>query len=104
MPSIDQLALGGYKIFKGGELLTTIDNPRTATFEDAGAASQPGTYEYKIKVIYKYAGSPFDTVFSMAYALEIPGTDPDPGDEDPGVEDPEPGGETGYYRPAVFPA
>lgn len=104
LPSIDQLALGGYKIFKGGELLTTIDNPRTATFEDAGAASQPGTYEYKIKVIYKYAGSPFDTVFSTAYALEIPGTDPDPGDEDPGVEDPEPGGETGYYRPAVFPA
>ncbi|MDD4769762.1 MAG: hypothetical protein PHT52_08195, partial [Eubacteriales bacterium] len=91
------------KIFKNGELLTSISDPLVTAYEDAGAA-QPGIYEYKVKVIYKYKGARFESTVSADVTIEIapPEEDPgdgDPGTGDPGTGDPDPGEGLGLARP-----
>ncbi len=94
----DQVVLGGYKIFKNGELLTSISDPLVTAYEDAGAA-QPGIYEYKVKVIYKYKGARFESTVSADVTIEIAPPEEDPGDGDPGTGDPDPGEGLGLVRP-----
>lgn len=106
MTAIEQVVLGGYKIYKNGELLTSISDPLVTAYEDAGAAL-PGIYEYKVKVVYKYKGARFETPAGAAFTIEIvpPEEDPgtgDPGTGDPGTGDPDPGEGLGLSRPRLI--
>ncbi|MGI6363836.1 MAG: PBP1A family penicillin-binding protein [Bacillota bacterium] len=96
MTAIEGVVLAGYNIYKDGTLVSYIDNPHDTEFDDIGAAI-PGTYEYRVKVVYLFKDKPFETPEGAAFTIEIASQDPgDPGDPsggDPG--DPGDPGETG---------
>lgn len=85
MTAIEQVVIGGYKIYKNNTLLTSLNDPLVTAYEDIGAAN-PGVYEYRVQVVYKYKGKNFETADGAAFAIEIAPEDPDP-PEDPGDED-----------------
>lgn len=101
---INYAVLGGYKLYKDGELLASIDDPGTTTFTDVGAA-QPGSYKYRIMAVYIYNGTAFETPSGDPFPLTIAAGEPDPDEPDPepdpedpeDPENPEPG-DHGFQR------
>lgn len=87
-----EATLDGYRIYKNGELLATINNPLVTFYEDAGAA-QPGFHEYTLKVIYKYKNAQYETPQGGTSTLMI-----DSGDDEEPEPDPEPGEDTGRLK------
>ena len=83
MTAVEKISLGGYALYKDGNLLTNIKNPDVITFEDIGAAI-PGTYEYMLKVVYIYKDASFETPTGAPFTIVIDeenGNDDDDDDE-----------------------